>query len=66
MHRHQQFDWQARHRQTLRLCAGIAALWGHHMVAPNEAVVKMLDEIGDVSRIDELVPAPKTRMIPSV
>jgi len=37
------------------IAAGIAALWGPSHGGANEAVLDMLEEIGDVSRIDEFV-----------
>ncbi|MBB72461.1 MAG: citrate (Si)-synthase [Legionellales bacterium] len=37
------------------ISAGIAALWGPAHGGANEAVLKMLDEIGDVSRVGEYV-----------
>ena len=37
------------------IAAGIAALWGPSHGGANEAVVKMLEEIGSVDRIDEFV-----------
>jgi citrate synthase len=37
------------------IASGIAALWGPSHGGANEAVLKMLGEIGDVSRIDEFV-----------
>jgi len=46
------------------IAAGIAALWGPSHGGANEAVVKMLDEIGDVSRIDEFVAKAKDKNDP--
>ena len=46
------------------IAAGIAALWGPSHGGANEAVVKMLDEIGDVSRIDEFVARAKDKNDP--
>jgi citrate synthase len=43
------------------IAAGIAALWGPSHGGANEAVVKMLEEIGDVSRIDEFVARAKDK-----
>lgn len=39
--------------------AGIVALWGPAHGGANEAVLKMLDEIGDVSRIPEFIARAK-------
>ncbi|MDA9367897.1 citrate synthase [Flavobacteriaceae bacterium] len=46
------------------IAAGIAALWGPSHGGANEAVVKMLEEIGDVSRIDEFVARAKDKEDP--
>lgn len=46
------------------IAAGIAALWGPSHGGANEAVVKMLEEIGDVSRIDEFVARAKDKNDP--
>ena len=58
---------------TVRLCgstganpfacisAGIAALWGPSHGGANEAVLDMLEEIGDESRIDEFVAKAKDK-----
>ena len=43
------------------IAAGIAALWGPSHGGANEAVLKMLEEIGDVSRIDEFVGRAKDK-----
>jgi citrate synthase len=43
------------------IAAGIAALWGPSHGGANEAVLKMLEEIGDVSRIDEFVSRAKDK-----
>jgi citrate synthase len=43
------------------IAAGIAALWGPSHGGANEAVLSMLEEIGDVSRIDEFVARAKDR-----
>jgi citrate synthase len=43
------------------IAAGIAALWGPSHGGANEAVLNMLEEIGDVSRIDEFVARAKDR-----
>ncbi|MEM6300773.1 MAG: citrate synthase [Pseudomonadota bacterium] len=43
------------------IAAGIAALWGPSHGGANEAVLNMLQEIGDVSRIDEYVARAKDR-----
>jgi citrate synthase len=43
------------------IAAGIAALWGPSHGGANEAVIKMLEEIGDVSRIDEFVARAKDK-----
>ncbi|MFT7229355.1 MAG: citrate synthase [Methylophilaceae bacterium] len=41
------------------IAAGIASLWGPAHGGANEATLKMLDEIGDVSRIDEYIARAK-------
>ena len=46
------------------IAAGIAALWGPSHGGANEAVVKMLEEIGDVSHIDEFVARAKDKEDP--
>jgi citrate synthase len=43
------------------IAAGIAALWGPSHGGANEAVLSMLQEIGDVSRIDEFVARAKDK-----
>jgi citrate synthase len=43
------------------IAAGIAALWGPSHGGANEAVLNMLEEIGDVSRIDEYVARAKDK-----
>lgn len=43
------------------IAAGIAALWGPAHGGANEAVLKMLDEIGDESRIPEFVAKAKDK-----
>ena len=43
------------------IAAGIAALWGPSHGGANEAVLNMLEEIGDVSRIDEFVARAKDK-----
>ena len=43
------------------IAAGIAALWGPAHGGANEAVLKMLDEIGDESRIEEFVAKAKDK-----
>ena len=43
------------------IAAGIAALWGPSHGGANEAVLTMLEEIGDVSRIDEFVARAKDK-----
>ncbi len=43
------------------ISAGIAALWGPSHGGANEAVLNMLDEIGDESRIDEFVAKAKDK-----
>ncbi|PIE46258.1 MAG: citrate (Si)-synthase [Gammaproteobacteria bacterium] len=61
---------------TVRLCgstgtnpysavaSGIAALWGAAHGGANEAVLRMLDEIGDVSNIDKYVAKAKDKKDP--
>ncbi|MCR8922904.1 citrate synthase [Dasania sp. GY-MA-18] len=46
------------------ISAGIAALWGPSHGGANEAVLNMLEEIGDVSRIDEFVAKAKDKNDP--
>lgn len=46
------------------IAAGIAALWGPAHGGANEAVLTMLQEIGDVSRIDEFVARAKDKNDP--
>ena len=46
------------------IASGIAALWGPAHGGANEAVVRMLAEIGDESRIDEFVRRAKDRSDP--
>ncbi|WP_281647545.1 citrate synthase [Parendozoicomonas sp. Alg238-R29] len=46
------------------IAAGIAALWGPAHGGANEAVLKMLDEIGDESNIDEFVAKAKDKNDP--
>ncbi len=46
------------------IAAGIAALWGPSHGGANEAVLNMLDEIGDESRIDEYVAKAKDKNDP--
>jgi len=41
------------------ISAGIASLWGPAHGGANEAVLKMLDEIGDVSNIDKFIARAK-------
>lgn len=43
------------------IAAGIAALWGPSHGGANEAVLEMLEEIGDESRIDEFVARAKDK-----
>ncbi|WP_274584141.1 citrate synthase [Neisseria leonii] len=43
------------------ISAGIASLWGPAHGGANEAVLKMLDEIGDVSRVPEFMEGVKER-----
>jgi citrate synthase len=46
------------------IAAGIAALWGPSHGGANEAVLKMLEEIGDVSNIDQFVARAKDKNDP--
>lgn len=46
------------------IAAGIAALWGPAHGGANEAVLNMLDEIGDESRIEEFVARAKDKDAP--
>ncbi len=46
------------------IAAGIAALWGPAHGGANEAVLSMLEEIGDESRIDEFVARAKDKNDP--
>ena len=43
------------------IASGIAALWGPAHGGANESVLKMLDEIGDESRIDEFILRAKDK-----
>ncbi|MEY3042134.1 MAG: hypothetical protein RLZZ174_1216 [Pseudomonadota bacterium] len=43
------------------IASGIAALWGPSHGGANEAVLNMLDEIGDVSRVGEFVKKAKDK-----
>ena len=43
------------------VAAGISALWGPAHGGANEAVLNMLDEIGDVSRVPEFIARAKDR-----
>ena len=43
------------------IAAGIACLWGPSHGGANEAVLKMLEEIGDVSRVDQYVKRAKDK-----
>jgi len=43
------------------IASGIAALWGPSHGGANEAVLNMLEEIGDVSRIEEFVARAKDK-----
>ncbi|MCK0536139.1 citrate synthase [Alcanivorax quisquiliarum] len=46
------------------IAAGISALWGPAHGGANEAVLNMLDEIGDVSNIDKYIAKAKDRNDP--
>ncbi|MEE4300991.1 MAG: citrate synthase [Pseudomonadales bacterium] len=46
------------------IASGIAALWGPSHGGANEAVLDMLDEIGDASRIDEYIAKAKDKNDP--
>lgn len=46
------------------IAAGIAALWGPSHGGANEAVLNMLEEIGDESKIDEFVARAKDKSDP--
>ncbi len=46
------------------IAAGIASLWGPLHGGANEAVLKMLEDIGDVSRIDEVIRRAKDKSDP--
>ncbi|MCG8315812.1 MAG: citrate synthase [Pseudomonadales bacterium] len=46
------------------IAAGIAALWGPAHGGANEAVLNMLDEIGDVSNVDKYVAKAKDKEDP--
>ena len=60
------YVWQARRRPThLRVSQQVLRHSGDPLTGgANEAVVKMLDEIGDVSRIDEFVAKAKDKNDP--
>jgi len=46
------------------IAAGIAALWGPAHGGANEAVLNMLDEIGDVSNVDKFIARAKDKNDP--
>ena len=46
------------------IAAGISALWGPAHGGANEAVLNMLDEIGDISNIDEYIAKAKDKNDP--
>ena len=46
------------------IAAGIASLWGPAHGGANEAVLRMLEEIGDVSRISEFIARAKDKKDP--
>ena len=46
------------------IAAGISALWGPAHGGANEAVLKMLDQIGDVSQIDKFIAKAKDKNDP--
>ena len=46
------------------IASGIAALWGPSHGGANEAVIRMLEEIGDVSRVDTAVARAKDKNDP--
>jgi len=46
------------------IAAGIASLWGPAHGGANEAVLKMLDEIGDIKRIPEFIARAKDKQDP--
>ncbi len=46
------------------IAAGMASLWGPLHGGANEAVLKMLEEIGDVSKIPEIIARAKDRSNP--
>ena len=46
------------------IASGITALWGPAHGGANEAVLKMLDEIGDISNIDKFVAKAKDKSDP--
>lgn len=46
------------------IAAGIAALWGPSHGGANEAVLNMLDEIGDVSNVDKFIAKAKDKNDP--
>merc|ERR1712151_166801 len=43
------------------IAAGVACLWGPAHGGANEAVLKMLDEIGDISRIPQFIEDVKNK-----
>ena len=57
------YAWQVLQVQTHlpRIAAGIACLWGASHGGANEAVLKMLDEIGDVSNVAAYMEGVKQR-----
>ncbi len=46
------------------IAAGIASLWGPAHGGANEAVLRMLDEIGDVSNVDKYIAKAKDKSDP--
>ncbi|KAA6225134.1 citrate synthase [Campylobacter sp. LR196d] len=46
------------------ISAGIGALWGHAHGGANEGVIRMLEEIGTVNRVDEFIKKAKDKNDP--
>lgn len=46
------------------ISAGIGALWGHAHGGANEGVIRMLEEIGSVDRVDEFIKRAKDKNDP--
>ena len=61
---HMMFNTPCEIKPFACIAAGIAALWGPAHGGANEAVLTMLDEIGDVSNIDTFIAKAKDKNDP--